>query len=112
MNCPHCGNPGLRTLCTQCEKGGLVEGLETQTLRPLNAVNLTVRMNADNDEEVKALLLQLVTDFDLYGVRSFIASDMGIVDVVRRDVTPEQHRLEVDEAARKSRERRMNREDV
>lgn len=66
---------------------------------PKNAINLTLQMNAGSDEELIDQLNELVAHFHIYGVRSFVASDLGIVEIERRDVTPEQYRQEVHEAA-------------
>ena len=71
-----------------------------------NAVNLTLDMNAHSDEELRAKLLELVTQFDLYGVRSFVDSNLGIVEVERRNITPEQYRTEVHAMAESLRSKR------
>lgn len=64
-----------------------------------NAVNLDICTSAANDDELIANLEQIVTDFHIYGVRSFVSSGLGIIEVERRDVTPEQYRQEVHDMA-------------
>ena len=61
-----------------------------EMLEPRNAVNCRIRLNASSDKELIDALYLIVTDFEREGVRSFVGSSVGVVEIERRDVTRDQ----------------------
>lgn len=77
-----------------------------------NRVNLTWTVKASSDKELIQRVEELLSEFERFGVRSLIGSHLGIVEIERREVSPEQYMKEVHECALGIREREEEKQDA